>query len=45
MRYMRDIVENGLSLLKNNFMRKEIYKDAEVDEVRAEWAMYIKNFL
>ncbi|KAJ0086548.1 hypothetical protein Patl1_07961 [Pistacia atlantica] len=45
MRYMRDIVENGLALLKNNFMGKEIYKDAEVDEVRAEWVMYVINFL
>ncbi|KAJ0098965.1 hypothetical protein Patl1_20478 [Pistacia atlantica] len=42
---MRDIAKNGLSLLKNNFMRKEIYEDAEVDKVRAKWAMYVTNFL
>ncbi|KAJ0074710.1 hypothetical protein Patl1_35112 [Pistacia atlantica] len=45
MRYMRDIAENGLALLKNNFMGKEIYEDAKVDEVKVEWAMYETNFL
>ncbi|KAJ0103562.1 hypothetical protein Patl1_04735 [Pistacia atlantica] len=44
MRYMRDIVDNGLAVLKNHFLGKEIYIAAEIDEVRGEWAMYVLNF-
>ncbi|KAJ0075962.1 hypothetical protein Patl1_33912 [Pistacia atlantica] len=36
MGYMKDIVENGLTSLKNNFMGKERYTRAEMDEIRGE---------
>ncbi|KAJ0094499.1 hypothetical protein Patl1_15519 [Pistacia atlantica] len=40
-RYMKDIAENGLTLLKNNV---KIYEDVEVDEVGAEWAIFSSWF-
>ncbi|KAK1578131.1 hypothetical protein Q3G72_027801 [Acer saccharum] len=45
MRYMKDIVANHQNVpIMENFNRRDAYSQAEIDEVRSEWAEFVGKF-
>ncbi|XVF77642.1 hypothetical protein PTKIN_Ptkin14bG0063400 [Pterospermum kingtungense] len=45
MRYMKEIIENNILSISDEFLGKEEYTMEEIDEVRMEWCDYVLNFL
>ncbi|KAI3707988.1 hypothetical protein L2E82_36971 [Cichorium intybus] len=45
LKFMKAVVDEGLQVLNNNFWGKNGYTNAELDDLREEWATYVTTFI
>ncbi|VFQ83514.1 unnamed protein product [Cuscuta campestris] len=45
MKYMKDIIGTPINTIKDKFKEKDSYTQAELDEVRVEWAEVVDSYI